>query len=278
MNLRALPTSLLPTLALWTALALLAWTLAHWSWVFMTPRPALDAAAAGAPEMGRLLAEKLAGLHLFGGAAPTPAASGQALAPAASNIAVQGVYAGGGAGFAVLVVDGKAVSAVQGKEFAPGQILRAVYSDRVEIERGGRVETVAMAKAPLAAAPGKSGGAPAPSGGGLKVEVRELSPGQYGISRAEMLEALKKPDQLPLLGRFGAHPRGGAVLERAPSGGLPEKLGLKVGDVVTAMNGKSLAGPGDVMRLYEQLVSSERVSVDVLRAGEKMSLGIEVAQ
>jgi len=31
------------------------------------------------------------------------------------------------------------------------------------------------------------------------------------------------------------------------------------------------------MRLYQQLVESEKVSVDVLRAGEKMNLGIQVA-
>jgi type II secretory pathway component PulC len=52
--------------------------------------------------------------------------------------------------------------------------------------------------------------------------------------------------------------------------------GLKVGDVVTAINGKLLSGPGDVAGLYDQLVKNERVSVDVLRSGEKMNFGIQV--
>jgi type II secretory pathway component PulC len=33
---------------------------------------------------------------------------------------------------------------------------------------------------------------------------------------------------------------------------------LKVGDVITSLNGKSLSGPGDVARLYDQLVKMKR--------------------
>jgi type II secretory pathway component PulC len=51
---------------------------------------------------------------------------------------------------------------------------------------------------------------------------------------------------------------------------------LKVGDVVTGINGKPLSGPGDVARLYQLLIKSERVSVDVLRAGNKMDFGLQV--
>jgi S1-C subfamily serine protease len=46
--------------------------------------------------------------------------------------------------------------------------------------------------------------------------------------------------------------------------------------VITSLNGKSLSGPGDVARLYDQLVKNERVSVDVLRSGGKMNFGLQV--
>jgi len=271
----------LPTVALFAALLLTTWTLAHWTWVFVTPRPQGQVGASAAPVLSKLLAEKAVAFRLFGRA--EQATQKPVAAAAASNIVVRGIYAGrnGRSGFAVLVLDGRTVEAVPGKELSPGVVLHRVYPDRVEIQRNGQIETARMAPlagAVAAAAPGEDS-PPAASGrvSGLRLAVRELGPGQYGISRTQMLETLKRPDQLALLGRYGPHPRGGAVLEQSPAGGLPEKLGLKVGDVVSGINGKALAGSSDVLRVYEQLVQSESVNVDVLRAGVQMNLGIQVA-
>jgi type II secretory pathway component PulC len=283
LNRVALPTRL-PFLAVFAALLLLAWTLAHWTWVFLTPRQPVQAAVASAPLLGKVLAERTAAVHLFGGAAgnaTASAATGSESAPVAapSNIGVLGVYAtrDGRTGFAVLMLDGKPLSAVTGKEFAPGMVLQRVYTDHVEILRGGQLEVARMASAPVSATNAGAAATAPGSSATLQINVRQLGPGQYGFSRAELLATLKRPEQMLLLGRYGPHPRGGALLERSPAGGLPEKLGLKVGDVVTGINGKTFSGPGDVARLYEQLVKSENVNMDVLRAGEKMSFGIQVA-
>lgn len=263
----------LPAVAVFIALVVLAWTLAYWTWVFMTPRPADTGAASAAPVLGKLLAEKVVAYNLFGGHGGH-AVPGQEVVAAASNISVQGIYAArdGRTGFAVLVVDGRTLSALQGDEFMPGMVLHQVFPDRVEIQRGGQIEVARMPATMAAAAQAGTVAEPA----GLRVEVRELGPRLYGFSRAQLLKSLRSADQLALLGRFGRHPRGGLVLENSPAGGLPEKLGLRVGDVVTGINGKSLAGTGDMVRLYEQLVKSERVSVDVLRAGGNMNINIRV--
>lgn len=264
----------LPSVALFAALLVLTWTLAAWTWTFLTPRHQRGSVAPSAPVLSKLLAEKAVVFRLFGGMAGQ--VPGQAPVAVASNIGVQGVYSvrGGRSGFAVLVVDGRTLSALVGDEFMPGVVLHQVFADRVEVMRGGQIEVARMAAVsmPEAAnsAPGM-GGTPS-----LGMTVRKLGPRLYGFSRAELLKTLKRGDQLALLGRFGRHPRGGAVLEQSPSEGLPDQLGLRVGDVVSAINGKSLAGPGDVMRLYEQLIQSERVNVDVLRAGGRMNLSIRV--
>lgn len=251
------------------ALALLAWTLAHWTWVFLTPAQTSDAILPAPGPSAAALAEKLAALHLLGAAAG--AVHSDAPAASMANIQVSGVYAGGARGFAVMTVEGKATAAIVGREFAPGMTLRAVYGDRIEIQRGGRVETIPVAKSPAAPA---AASAAAP---GLNLEVRELGDGRFGLSRSRLLLALRSPEQMALLGRFGAHPRGGALLERSPAGGLPEKLGLKVGDVMTGMNGKPFTGVGDVMKIYEQLLANDSVRLEVLRAGEKMNLELQVA-
>lgn len=266
----------LPSVALFAALLVLTWTLAAWTWAFLTPRQPQGGVVPSAPVLSKLLAEKVVTFHLFGGMAGQ-AEPGQAAVAVASNIGVQGVYSarGGRSGFAVLVVDGRTLSALVGDEFMPGVVLHQVFEDRVEIMRGGQIEVARMAAVSMPEAAN-----PAPGMGGspsLGMTVRKLGPRLYGFSRAELLKTLKRGDQLALLGRFGRHPRGGAVLEQSLDGGLPDRLGLRVGDVVSAINGKSLAGPGDVMRLYEQLIQSERVNMDVLRAGGRMNLSIRVS-
>jgi general secretion pathway protein C len=272
----------LPLVALLAALALLAWILAHWTWVFLTPRQQGGIVASAPPPLSKVLAEQVVMAHLFGGGATGSEAVAATPQAAPSNIGVRGIYAGAGghSGFAALVLDGNPVSAVVGQEFAPGMVLQRVYPDYVEILRGGQLEVVRMATAPLA--PGamnspQTGVGVAGSSAQLQMVVRQLGSQQFGFSRKEMLAILKRPEQMVLLGRYAPHPRGGALLEKSPAGGLPEKLGLKVGDVVTAINGKLLSGPGDVAGLYDQLVKNGRVSVDVLRSGEKMNFGIQVA-
>jgi len=231
------------------------------------------------PVLSKVLAEKVVGLQLFGGGASGVASSESTPVAAVSNIGVRGVYASrdGRTGFAVLVVDGNPISAITGQEFLPGLVLQRVYPDSVEILRSGQLETARMAAVPGSAAGVAGAAVTTGASGTLKMTVQQLGPRQYGFSRTALLDTLKRADQLALLGRYGPHPRGGALLERSPAGGLPEKLGLKVGDVVTGINGKPLSGPSDVARLYQLLIKSERVSVDVLRAGEKMNYGLQVS-
>ena len=276
---RADSSSRLASLSVLAALLLLAWVLAHWTWFFIAPKPPNQSTQGASPLPGKALAETTAALHLFGAAGGVSAGTVGLPAAAPSSIGVLGVYAtrDGRTGFAVLMLDGKPLSAVTGKEFAPGMVLQRVYTDRVEILRGGQLEVARMASAPVSATNAGATASTPGSSATLQINVRQLGPGQYGFSRAELLATLKRPEQMLLLGRYGPHPRGGALLERSPAGGLPEKLGLKVGDVVTGINGKTFSGPGDVARLYEQLVKSENVNMDVLRAGEKMSFGIQVA-
>jgi general secretion pathway protein C len=269
----------IPALAQFAALALLAWILAHWSWVLLAPRQQAVQPAAAAASLSKVLAEKVVTLHLFGGGTVGSEATPALIAAAPSNISLRGIYAtaDGRSGFAALVIDGNPVAAVVGQEFAPGMVLQRAYPDSIEMLRGGQVESVRLPNAPIS---GTGGVNPATSGIGgtpqLQIRITQLGAQQFAFARKELLAALKRPDQLTLLGRYVPHPRGGALLERSPSGGLPEKLGLKVGDVITSLNGKSLSGPGDVARLYDQLVKNERVSVDVLRSGGKMNFGLQV--
>jgi type II secretory pathway component PulC len=269
----------LPLFAAILALLLLGWVLFYWSSAFLALRQSGQARETATPMLNKVLAEKVVAMHLFGAGA----AVGVPVAVAApSSIGVSGVYAGrdGRSGFAVLVLDGAPISAVVGKEFAPGRVLQRAYPEYVEILHGGQLETAHMpnvsaaASTPQAVAPSAFKGRSTT----LQMAVNQLGPGQFVLSREEMLATMKRSDQVHLLGQFTPNPLGGALLEQSPAGGLPEKLGLKVGDVITRINQKTLSGPGDVTHLNEQLISSEDVSMLVIRAGKKINVGIQVEQ
>lgn len=72
--------------------------------------------------------------------------------------------------------------------------------------------------------------------------------------------------------------RDGAVVRNVSPGGGAEAAGIKAGDVITALNGESLAKDGDPARaLVEKMRSIEpdtRVKVDLLRDGRKMNLEV----
>ena len=99
------------------ALALLAWILAHWTWVFLTPRQQGEIAVSAAAPQSKVLAEQVVLAHLFGGTSTGGEPLAMALQVAPSNIGVRGIYAAvnGNSGFAALVLDGNPVSAVVGQ-------------------------------------------------------------------------------------------------------------------------------------------------------------------
>jgi len=268
--------SRLPLIAAFAALLLLAWVLFYWISAFLAPQQQTQAAATALPLSSKVLAEKAVVLRLFGGVNPVNAATAPVVT--LSNIGVHGVYAGrdGRSGFAVLVLDGKPVSAVVGHEFAPGMVLQRVYPDSVEILRGGQVETARMATAAIPVlgrvTPPLAKGASSV----LQMAVHQLGPGSFVLSREEMLQTLNSPDQSHMLGGYTPNPLGGARLEQSPAGSLSEKLGLKVGDVITRINGKPLAGASEAARLNEQLTKSEGVRMDVLRAGKVIKVEIQM--
>lgn len=152
----------LPPLATALALLLLAWLVSGWVLAWTTPRLA---PSPGLPLPSPAQAAKaIAARHLFG----LPAAEGSAVAPGASpNLPYRllGVAApsGGGRGFAILAADGKPPAfAMEGGAIGPGLVLRRVFPDRVEIQRGMATEVLRLREKHSGAALPVPAGGPAP--------------------------------------------------------------------------------------------------------------------
>jgi type II secretion system (T2SS) protein C len=136
----------LPALATALALLLLGWLVSGWVLAWATPRLA-PSPGLSLPSPAQA-AKAIAARHLFG----MPPAAGSAVAPGAAPslpYRLLGVAAvsEGGAGFAILAADGKPPAfAMEGEAISPGLVLRRVFPDRVEIQRGVATEVLRLSE------------------------------------------------------------------------------------------------------------------------------------
>lgn len=125
-------------------LALLAWQLAHWTWVFFAPRPPLAAPASRVAQNPEALLETIRAARLFSGAAENPSASA---ANTPLNIKLKGVFAASGKRPAAAVIDTgeKNNSAFSvGDSVLPDVVLEEVHAGHVILKRGGMRERLVL--------------------------------------------------------------------------------------------------------------------------------------
>lgn len=143
-----------------------------------------------------------------------------------------------------------------------GARLNAVYEDRVLIDRNGRLETLLLPRNPM------KGGAlqatPAPIGAGVGV----------GRDNATVLAGLVRVQPVFNQGKLAGYHifPGGAHGNSAFS-----QLGLRAGDLITAINGTPLDDAARAMEVLQTLSSSATASVTVQRNGQSQELNLNLA-
>ena len=247
----------LPALATVAALLLLCWTLAQGTWRVLQPTSPAVARAGGA-DLTDLRA--LGGVQLFGRAAPRSPAAVASVAPSNLNMTVTGVAARATGGCALVIVQGQPEAAFcSGEEVSPGVRLDTVERDRIVIVRNGVREAVFMKDAEGAAA------VPPPP------IVQSAGTDRQIVDRRQLQQQLGRPEFLNQA-LIVPNPDGGFLVRQVQPGSLYEKLGLRPGDVIRNVNGQPLTNMDDVMRLYQQFGTAQRVLVDVQRQGRTETL------
>jgi len=251
----------MPALATVAALLLLCWTLAQGTWRVLQPAsPAV--ARAGGTDLTDL--RGLGSAQLFGRAAPRSPAAEASVAPSNLNMTLTGVAARATGGCALVIVQGQAEAAFcSGEEVSPGVRLDTVERDRIVIVRNGVREAVFMKDAEGAAA-GIGVPPPAPI-------VQSVGADRQLVDRRQLQQQLGKPEFLNQA-LIVPNPDGGFLVRQVQAGSLYEKLGLRPGDVIKNVNGQPLTNMDDVMRLYQQFGTAQRVLVDVQRQGRSETL------
>jgi type II secretory pathway component PulC len=202
----------------------------------------------------------------------------------ATDITVKGVVAADGTRPASAVVNtgGRDQVVFVGGEILPGAKLAAVRPNAIVVHRATGEQEILLdfsrsarrnspGAAPIAS---QMGAAPARVNFPLEVAA---SGTQYTFSRKRLDESLKDPATLTAVGRIGAAPGGGARVEDAPGGSLAARLGLQPGDIIRSINGQSVAGPGDLARLYQQFPTLNRIEAEVQRGAGTVKLAYTVA-
>jgi general secretion pathway protein C len=250
----------MPAAATVAALLLLCWTLAQGTWRVLQPAsPAV--ARAGGTDLTDL--RGLGSVHLFGRAAPRTPAPEASVAPSNLNITLTGVAVGATGGCALLVVQGQPEAAFcSGEEVSLGVRLDTVEGERIVIVRNGAREAVFMKDAEGAAA----GAAVA-----LPPIVQPVGTDRQLVDRRQLQQQLGRPEFLSQA-LIVPNPDGGFLVRQVQAGSLYEKLGLRPGDVIRNVNGQPLTNMDDVMRLYQQFGTAQRVLVDVQRQGRTETL------
>ncbi len=237
------------TLAVVALTLLLAYQLAHWTWVFVAPAPVASVPDGDPPVNLPAIA------RLFGAEIPASQAS------SSSGLHLKGVIAprAGEAASAVFSTgSGKDIAVYVGREVQPGVKLAEVKPDYVIVSRSGKRERIDLDLPRVAAA----SGSPAGRVTGFKLNVARSGANNYSLSRKELDDALRDPHQLNYLGQIGAPPGGGVRMEAAPAGSLAQKLGLQPGDVIKKVNGQNVASSGDLARLYQQFATLSLVQAE----------------
>ena len=254
------------TLVVAALVLLFAFQLAHWTWVFFAPA---DVAAVpdGAPAVNLGAVAKLFG-------ADAPKSSSGAIA-SLSGLRLKGVIApdAGPAASAIFSTGaGKDLAVFVEGEVQPGVKLAEVKPDYVIVSRAGVRERIDLETRRA----GASAQSPSARMAGFRLNVAKSGANNYSLSRKELDDALRDPNQLSYLGQIGVPPGGGVRMDAAPNGSLAQKLGLQPGDVIKKVNGQNVASPGDLARLYTQFATLSLVQAEVQRGGATLQLSFAI--
>lgn len=151
-----------------------------------------------------------------------------------------------------------------------GATLYAVYLDHVVLDRAGALETLLLPRQMTgggARGPVRRGGAETAA---AVDNLRHMVEKDPGILDQVMRTVASYDSAAGKLRGFRAYP--------GRNRALFSKLGLKPGDLVTAINGQPLDDPQHSQEVFNTIQSSDNVSVTIERGGQREDLSLNIAQ
>ena len=239
-----------------------------------TPQPVVNRPAAPHLRPG-VDVQKVVSAHLFGIAAVEPGGQDPSSAPLSSaNLVLAGTIASQDPKRGVAIItDGGPSKVYSVGDHVSGATLHSVYLDHVILDRAGVLETLMLPRQlagsrPMAAVR-RPGGAD-PRTVAAVDNIRRLVQQDPGILDQVMRTVASYDNAAGKLRGFRAYPgRNRAIFN---------KLGLKPGDLVTAINGTVLDDPQHSQEVFNTIQTSDHVTVTIERGGQKQDITLNIAQ
>ena len=270
--------------------AIAAWLLARLVWLLL-PRSdvALDAPTSRVGAAGTSTTTSISQWHLFGN---TPALPGSGAGTSTLSLVLRGTLADRDprAGIAVLSDSGRGERAYRaGETLSAGVRLERVYPDHIVLLHDGSQETLKLTRdenlapsdivrVPSGASPNATTAAsnPAAAAALANAQAARISP-----AVREQIERLRQnPDELvrrvQIVPVFDSGKLSGVRVSSATDSALINQLGLRPGDVVTAVNGSPVDSLARGQQIIESLRSASSLRVTVMRDGKPTDVTVSL--
>ena len=210
--------------------------------------------------------------HLFGFAPKVAESTGNGpLPPSSIPLVLTGIMAANDPQYGLAILGQTAQSTkvyAVGDNVPGGAKLHSVFSDHVVIDRNGQLETLALPRQVPA------GTAPPPSAGALQMESPVADRMRKLITEQPNLMAdVMRPQPVYANGKQTGY--------RVYPGRNRQaflRLGLRPGDLVTAINGTPLDDPEHGQQIFNTLGASSEAHVTVQRNGQQQDVTLNLAQ
>lgn len=186
----------------------------------------------------------------------------------------------GAEGFAVVLRDSKEELYKAGQMIPGVGYLKSIRKDSVDIKAaqgGGDLNLQIRNFASIENAPGPSGRMAQPPQGGF---VRSAGQDSYVLNKSAVADAIRNPTKIladaRMLPNMVNGRQKGFVMREIKPGGLFNSLGLQNGDVLLRVNNNEINGPDMALRAFTALRGLDRVDLDIIRGGQKLTLTYQI--
>jgi general secretion pathway protein C len=174
-------------------------------------------------------------------------------------------------------------------ELEPGVRLARIERDHVFLARGKEQERLDILPvgsrtrsisppSPPAASTGPQRGTELPAGG--EIRVTRLGENAYSLDEATVGQLSTNINQymtnVRLIPYFEGNRSAGYRVAAVRPGSAFEQLGFKGGDVIQQVNNVELSTPDKVYTIFQNLKDEKRVTVNILRQGQKNTITYEI--
>ncbi len=202
--------------------------------------------------------------------------SGSEIEKGLEDFILVGIVSGESYGYAI-IQDSRGNQSLYrtGENIMGGGILKSVKKDRIILKTSSRERVVVLSDIVVKEVPQRS-----TSQDRVGYSARPLPSstpsGQFILDSENIKRAMENPRNMLTHARFIPNiidgRQEGFIIKELKKGGVYERLGLQEGDVLLRVNGLPMTGPESALQAFSAIKGMDRVEVDILRNGAKMTM------